>query len=633
MTVTTLVLLNILRGVLLLPLALLFLVSFVESNGLMDGVTTAKALAFSALLTASIVSLSLRLILHRAGLQITINWLDLGVFFFWAYSVLRALFTPYAVLSDVVIFSLMVCLYFLFRFFLQWDADRFHDSLKKVTALHVLTTASLVGGLLQALYGVFQLHGPDQLKMSGSFRLRGSFENPDSYAGYLASVMSFAFGIYFLLPRQDRKNRGLKYLGAATLLSGLLVLPATMIRSSWFAVLAGIIVVCLHKYEIRKKIKQYFRSRQFPVASVISGVVIILCGIAGLYALKVEAVDRTHLIWKITSNMIKESPLFGVGFDRYQVEYGNAQAAYFASGIGTLYEKQLAGNVKYAHNEYLQLWTEEGVVGLVLVVLFLLFALGAFHRDRVEAYEDDHDNPRYVLLIAARASLLAILISSLFSFPVHILPTAINLIFLLSLISCVEGYKNAVELDLQSKWLKQLGLVGMASSLLTIPPLISSYRAYAQWNSALGKTLTMNFEDALSEYDLLTNHFNEDGKFLFMHGALLSQVGRHDEAIKALEEAKKRFDDLNLWIVLGQSYEAIDDYSSAEEHYAHASNMIPHKVYPKYLLAKLYQKSGKTKDAVRVARTILQTDEKQETTAASEMKFEMKQFLQSARIP
>ncbi len=634
MTLTTQVLLEIGRGVRLLPLALLFLVPFAVSNELMDGITTAKGLAFAALLTASIVSLSLRLILYRAGLSVTINWLDLGIISFWMYSALRTLFTPYAALSDVGLFSMMICLYFLFRFFLGRDADQFDDSASKVTTLHVLATAFLVGALLQAMYGMLQLHGPNQLQASGSFKLRGSFENPDAYAGYLASVMPFAFGLYFLLSRQAWENRRLKYLGAATFLSGLLVLPATMIRSSWLAVLAGIIVVFLHKYEIREKIKQYFRSKRLLLAGAICGVVIIVSGIAGLYALKPESAEGRLLIWKITFNMIKESPLFGVGFDRYQVEYGNAQATYFTSGNGAPYEEQLAGNVKHAHNEYLQVLAETGVVGLMLALMIVVTALGALRTTQIPDNSGQARSTgvcRAALIASARASLVAILVSSLFSFPLHILPTAINFVFLLSLISILGHYEDLFQLDLSPNWLKPLGVAGMISALIAAVWVIDCRQAYIEWNDGFRRSQRLDWRGAISAYESLKDRLRENGKFLFMRGAVLVLAGEHAGAIRMLEDAKQRFNDPNLWISLGQSYETVGDFSSAEKHYAHASYMIPHKLYPQYLLAKMYQKNGKEVDALRTAEAIVRAKEKVQTTAANEMKAEMQRFLQSAR--
>lgn len=598
----------------------------------MDGIATAKVFYFSAVLTTSVFVVSVKLLFSSVLFSVRLNWLDVSVLCFWIHSALRLVFTPYASFTDesFIVFSAGILLYFLFKFFINEGSADFSGLERN---LHLLTIAFLAGGFLQAIYGILQLYGLAPFPMANYFRLRGSFGNPDAYSGYLVSVMPFAFGLHFLLPPQAQEYRHLRYFGTATLLAGLAVLPATMIRSSWLAVIAGVTVICLRRYEIREKIKQYIRSKVFLFVGAFSGVLITISATAGLYALKPDSAGGRLLIWKITSNMIKESPLFGIGFDRYRVQYGNVQAAFFVSGKGTPFEEQHADNVSHAHNEYLQVLTEGGVVGFIFVASSLLLAVGAFHRVRFKAYEDDHNNPRNVLLVAARASLVAILISSLFSFPVHILPTAINLIFLLSLISYVGGYKNAVEFGLQPKRLKQLGLVGMAIGLLVLVPLMSSYRAYEQWNRAFGKALTMDFEDALIEYDLLRNHFNEEGKFLFMHGAMLAQVDRHDEAIKVLEEAKKRFNDLNLWVALGQSYEAAGDYSSAERHYVHASNMIPHKLYPRYLLAKLYQKTGKNEDAIRVAQAILRAEEKVQTTAAGEMKFEMKQFLQSARIP
>ena len=65
----------------------------------------------------------------------------------------------------------------------------------------------------------------------------------------------------------------------------------------------------------------------------------------------------------------------------------------------------------------------------------------------------------------------------------------------------------------------------------------------------------------------------------------------------------------------------------AELAYFHAANMIPHKFYPKYLLAKLYEVSGNVEQAKEMALIILEKEIKVQSPAVQEMKQEMEKLL------
>jgi hypothetical protein len=82
-------------------------------------------------------------------------------------------------------------------------------------------------------------------------------------------------------------------------------------------------------------------------------------------------------IWEVTLGKIAEKPLFGYGVGRFEAEYNNWQAEYFQK-----YPMEMdgpkgmaAGNTKYAFNEFLEIATETGVVGLIL---FLVVIVSAF---------------------------------------------------------------------------------------------------------------------------------------------------------------------------------------------------------------------------------------------------------------
>jgi exopolysaccharide production protein ExoQ len=77
-------------------------------------------------------------------------------------------------------------------------------------------------------------------------------------------------------------------------------------------------------------------------------------------------------IWSFTLGLIWQKPLFGHGYE-----------AVFSTGAGGLVERNAVGFVRgmpTAHNGYLDMWVQLGIVGLAAVVLFLLAAFDAVGR-------------------------------------------------------------------------------------------------------------------------------------------------------------------------------------------------------------------------------------------------------------
>ena len=103
--------------------------------------------------------------------------------------------------------------------------------------------------------------------------------------------------------------------------------------------------------------------------------------------------------------------------------------------------------------------------------------------------------------------------------------------------------------------------------------------------------------------------------------------GDYSESNKLYEQAKRFTSDEYLYTSLGDSYKAINEFGKAEEAYIHASFLSPHKLYPLYLLAKMYDETGEKEKALRTAEEILNKKVKIESTAVEEILEEMRRIL------
>ncbi len=104
--------------------------------------------------------------------------------------------------------------------------------------------------------------------------------------------------------------------------------------------------------------------------------------------------------------MVRSHPLFGVGANNYQIKYGEGRAQFAArypnSPLVTLNDHLLT---LYAHNEYVQMAAELGIIGLTLFVLFSVALLTTFVRGL-------RDRGQTLPVLGAGGAMLAFAISS-----------------------------------------------------------------------------------------------------------------------------------------------------------------------------------------------------------------------------
>ncbi len=96
-------------------------------------------------------------------------------------------------------------------------------------------------------------------------------------------------------------------------------------------------------------------------------IIIIIWGSYFIYNYKKDSADGRILIWKVTLQMIADNPIFGNGLNTFQSKYMHYQENYFKINKKSTF-KYLADNNNYAFNEPLRLLSEQGLVGLSLIL-------------------------------------------------------------------------------------------------------------------------------------------------------------------------------------------------------------------------------------------------------------------------
>jgi tetratricopeptide (TPR) repeat protein len=488
--------------------------------------------------------------------------------------------------------------------------------------------AAIAGGIIQAIYGNLQLLGFYN-SFNANFKMTGTFFNPGPYAGYLAAIFPMALGIYLFRGKLAEKlpvvqhmplwlrQILLEYLPLAGVLSILLVLPASRSRAAWLAAGVSSALLLAIKYQIKYHFQRIFNKGYKKVIAVSLMVLLIAVSLYGIYLFKKDSADGRLLIWTVSANIIKDYPLFGVGFDRFKAHYMNYQAAYFQDQPESKYA-MVADNVQYAFNEVFQFFVENGLLsGLIALAVFI--------------YVVFHVNFRQATFVVILVALLSIITFSLFSYPTYILPMMLILIMLLSFTSekldnnyLTYHSSNKDFGMLTISFLSLVILFGIGFSFISIYKLSNNYR---NWNNANRNYNFGMYEESIKYYKESYAQFSRNGEFLQHYGKAFSMAESHENAIIILKQAGNHYNTTITFTTLGDSHQMTGNNTNSEKSYMHAYYMVPNRFYPKYLLAKLYDNIGETDKAVETAKDLLEKELKVNSSAVDEIKTEMRELL------
>ncbi|MDR2040603.1 MAG: O-antigen ligase family protein [Bacteroidales bacterium] len=468
----------------------------------------------------------------------------------------------------------------------------------------------LIAVMIEAFWGLLQLYGFTR-SFHGLYKTTGSFFNPGPYSGFVAVgvPLALAYSLDTTLPAWKC------WLGRITFLVALLVLPAAMSRAAWLAAIAGSAAVLIITYQL--KIKNFVFSKlptnTIRIAAVIVGGFLLAALLAGTYLMKKDSADGRWVIWQASTGIIKEHPLFGVGFGRFASEYGNAQAKYFLSGKGSEAQMMVADSPEYAFNEYVQMVVEIGWVGLALfmAVIVCVFCSG----NGTQASKE-------------KCALLAFLVFAAFSYPFSVLPLCILFVFLLGISASSSKFYFTLP-----AWLKVAGLIIILFiTIYSSCQILPKKKAYREWMSFQMLYNSNGYGSVVDHYKKWHPFLKHEKQFLFEYGQSLSKTGQHIESNHIFEQYLHYGSDPMVYNCMGNNFKAMEEYQKAEEAYIRASQIVPNRHYPLYLLMKLYEETGQTDKSTDVAKILLEKPVKVMSTAIREMQLDAKQLIKGENI-
>ena len=431
----------------------------------------------------------------------------------------------------------------------------------------MLSWILILAGMVEALWGLGQVYGYLPVKHA-MFPLTGSFYNPGPYGGFLA--MAFPVCLWEVLSHYRNCRKGLAYwISLVGLVLIGIMLPATMSRTAWVAVAISSVYVCGSVYPTEIKSLGKRLSLKCKYWKVVVLLLLLAVGTAG-YLMKKDSADGRLLMWKVSAQAVLEHPWTGVGWEQVPGAYGDAQEKYFASGEATAQEEHVAGSPEYVFNEYLQVAMAWGVPALcgILMVVIVLFCLG-------------HGERQY----GACGGLLSLGVFAFSSYPFQFMEFIVTFIGLL--VVCLMAVRRT--------WV-QVGAL------------------------ALGFGISLYISE---------NRPERNARQMFERAHALHRAGEWQASTDLLKETMKISSDAMILNIIGKNYQGLGKYKEAEDWFIRSTHRLPNRIYPYYLLVKLYAEHPDVFPKVKLeqaARMVMEKEPKVESTAIREMREEVKRI-------
>ena len=380
----------------------------------------AKDFSFEALTIIGLMFWALKMI-NREEIKFTSIPLNLPVLSFIAICTLSLIW------SDTFFTSLKELPQFLAGPFLYFVIVNNIRGEKQIN--RIIGTVVLIGTAL-SIYGIFQYNDIDfsfWVGNTGRMRVFGLIGNAGYFAGYLILPLSIAIPLFFV-----SKNRNRKIL----LLIGILTMGTTFIltftRSSYLAL--GVSLIFMFFLFLLSRGKRFIKDNKKIFIIILTAIIIVAflfiipntlskpgtviskikvrTSIAGL---KNEFTSGARIaIWKFTGTMIKDRPILGSGIGTYKYNTLKYQAKFFEQGDNRLIYGHFWADK--AHNEYLQLWAELGIIGLTIFLWIII----TYFNQGIRYLKREMNEQKQGIIIGLMGGVVAFLIDSIFWFPLHL---------------------------------------------------------------------------------------------------------------------------------------------------------------------------------------------------------------------
>ena len=398
---------------------------------------------------------------------------------------------------------------------------------------------------------------------------------------YWAAILLFIISYYF----GQKKKWQILALVLLTLPIAFFLVTSNS-RAGWLGCVTGLFYIVYQQISVKQR-KKFF----------ISASIFICFFFFALVFYKSDSSSGRKHIYKISSDILRDNWISGIGLGKFKAQFNEYQASYFS--VNTIDSKTalLADNTFYSFNDYLQWGIETGLPGLLLLVLVLYYVVR-----RIKLLQNEHRNKH--IITAAVAGLLCIATASLFSYPMQVWQIQLLALVLTGIILFSPVYKD--QLSLTGK--RVIYCVRFVYFLLTVLFLFTTIALLRR------KTMEKNvFEmarlgyrtDAINGYRKLCTTYPTVGYNYLSLAEQLYYSNRLDEALLTLEKGRKYYVDNKLYKLKANIENESGKYAEAEKSYLMAIYMVPNRMGSRFDLMNFYISRNDTVKAINWVNSII----------------------------
>ncbi len=422
------------------------------------------------------------------------------------------------------------------------------------------------------------------------YKITGSFDNPAGFSACLCIGLPF---IAFLLLKDNKR-----YIHLIGWIMGIIIIVAIILSYSRAGIisLATISTIFLYQRLNHKRMLRFF---------LLAGLVAL---ILGCYWMKKDSADGRLLIWQSCINMVKDSPWMGHGLGSFEAHYMDYQAEYFR-----IYGQQnryamLADNVKHPFNEYMGILLNFGIIGLLILCAFIFLLIYCYKRNST------------IETKIALYTLISIGIFSLFSYPFTYPFT-----WIITFLSVLIIIREPIEVFFTVSWRKNIACAFViVCSMIGIYKLVERIQTELEWGRISKLTFSDSYNETLPVYEELEKVFVNNPYFLYNYAAVLLEKKQYNKSLQIALQCRQYWADYDLELLIGESYQQLNNFDIAEKYYNSASMMCPSRFLPLYKLFYLYKSNNEIEKVLDVADLIINKPMKIKTSSILMMKKNVK---------
>jgi len=553
---------------------------------------------------------------------------------------------------------------------------------------HILIILLILGGIF-GIYGALQYNGidfPIWAQNVERFRVFGLFGNVNYFAEYLIVPLPIAVSLFLV-----NKNKITKILLLIGILAMSTTLMLTFTRSSYLGF--GVSLIFMFLLFLLSQGKSFIKNNKKIFIIVLAAIIIMTFLIfvptplnkADTFISKIKSrispttlsqsysIRRRIATWKFTALMIKDHFLMGSGIGTFKYNTLKYQAKFFEQGDNrSIYPH---GFAEKSHNEYLQLWVELGIIGL-LIFIWLLICYFNYGIKLLKRIKDDYMQG---IIIGLMGSIVAVLVDSLFGFPLHLVATivffwlSIGLTITIGRIEPVPFNENLAQKNVSRFTpLLYLGIIFLAVFLcvtITRPFIARVYYYYGNKEIEKG-----NVKENIKNYEKALKYNPYLGEVYYSMGLTLANEGFFNLSQEYFEKAEKLIDHPNLpkslafiylnkeelnkavikleqaisyqgdeismfplYLELGKTYIKINKKELAEIAFENALKIDPNSINAHYGLGNVYLQQDRLQEALNEFQEIIKispgtTDAEYSEKAIEEIKKRLKEKTEKIEI-